>query len=106
MEFTMWRVFHVRLIALISCCLMLVYLSGCAGTSTGSRSGSGGSGSGGSGGSTSTPPATDKDLKTDVVASHLEGPWSLAFAPDGRLFFTEQQGRLRVMTSAGAVVPT
>jgi glucose/arabinose dehydrogenase len=101
----MWHAFHTRLIALVSCCLMLFYLSGCAGTSAGP--GSGGTGSnGGSGGGTSTPPATDKDLKTDVVASHLEGPWSLAFAPDSRLLFTEQQGRLRVMTSAGAVVPT
>jgi glucose/arabinose dehydrogenase len=39
------------------------------------------------------------------MATHLETPWSLVFAPDGRLFFTEQPGRLRVMTSSG-VVPT
>lgn len=32
-----------------------------------------------------------------VVASGLEVPWSLAFAPDGRLFFTERPGRIRVI---------
>ncbi len=29
-----------------------------------------------------------------VIASRLEVPWSLDFAPDGRLFFTERVGRL------------
>ncbi|HZU43051.1 MAG TPA: PQQ-dependent sugar dehydrogenase, partial [Terriglobales bacterium] len=47
------------------------------------------------------PPATDKDLQTQDVATGLAVPWSLAFAPDGRLFFTEQPGRLRVITSQG-----
>jgi glucose/arabinose dehydrogenase len=32
-----------------------------------------------------------------VVAQGLEVPWSLAFAPDGRLFFTERPGRVRVV---------
>ncbi len=35
--------------------------------------------------------------RVEVVASNLEVPWALAFAPDGRLFFTERPGRLRVM---------
>ncbi|MDQ1281153.1 MAG: aldose sugar dehydrogenase [Thermoproteota archaeon] len=30
----------------------------------------------------------------EVIASRLEIPWSLDFAPDGRLFFTERVGRL------------
>ena len=47
-----------------------------------------------------TPLATLAPLvpHVEVVAAGLEVPWSLAFAPDGRLFFTERPGRLRVMT--------
>src|SRR5581483_3823275 len=107
-ETAMRREFHPRLAALLSCFLMLIYLSGCAVTSTGasgSVGGSSGGGSGSGGGNESTAPAPDKDLKTDVVASHLETPWSMAFASDGRLFFTEQPGRVRVITSSG-LAPT
>jgi glucose/arabinose dehydrogenase len=32
-----------------------------------------------------------------TVASGLEVPWAMAFAPDGRLFVTERPGRLRVI---------
>src|SRR5512144_1268002 len=32
-----------------------------------------------------------------AVARHLETPWALAFAPDGRLFVTERPGRIRVV---------
>jgi glucose/arabinose dehydrogenase len=32
-----------------------------------------------------------------VVASGLEVPWSIAFAPDGRMFVTERPGRVRVI---------
>lgn len=86
----------------------------------GSRSNSGTSaGSGGSGGATGTgapgstgvsggafgTATTDQQLKTVDYATHLTSPWSLKFAPDGRLFFTEQPGRLRVIAN-GAVVPT
>ena len=35
-------------------------------------------------------------LGVQVIATNLEIPWSLAFAPDGRLFFTERPGRVRV----------
>lgn len=35
--------------------------------------------------------------RVEVVASGLSTPWSLAFAPDGRLFFTERPGRVRVV---------
>lgn len=33
----------------------------------------------------------------DTIASGLEVPWALAFAPDGRLFVTERVGRIRVI---------
>lgn len=37
------------------------------------------------------------EVRAEVVAENLEVPWELAFAPDGRLFFTERPGRLRVI---------
>ncbi|MGH9350225.1 MAG: PQQ-dependent sugar dehydrogenase [Vicinamibacterales bacterium] len=35
-------------------------------------------------------------FSVEVVASNLQIPWSLAFAPDGRLFVTERPGRVRI----------
>ena len=34
-----------------------------------------------------------------VIATGLEIPWSLAFAPDGRLFITERPGRVRIFAN-------
>ena len=49
------------------------------------------------------PPVTTQFTTSDglrlgvqTVVTHVEIPWSLAFAPDGRLFFTERPGRVRV----------
>ncbi|HEX6880172.1 MAG TPA: PQQ-dependent sugar dehydrogenase [Terriglobales bacterium] len=72
---------------------------GTSGGGSGGGSGSGGTsggsgGSGGTGGSGSTA-----SVPTEIVASGLTIPWSLQFAPDGRLFFTEQPGRLRVIAN-------
>jgi aldose sugar dehydrogenase len=36
-------------------------------------------------------------LKVETVAENLEIVWSIVFAPDGRMFFTERPGRLRVI---------
>jgi glucose/arabinose dehydrogenase len=32
----------------------------------------------------------------EVVGRNLEIPWAMAFAPDGRMFFTERPGRVRI----------
>ncbi|MBI4265855.1 MAG: PQQ-dependent sugar dehydrogenase [Acidobacteria bacterium] len=36
-------------------------------------------------------------FQVDTVASGLEIPWSMVFAPDGRLFVTERPGRVRIL---------
>ena len=41
--------------------------------------------------------ATTGQLSVDTIASGLEVPWALAFAPDGRVFVTERVGRIRVI---------
>jgi glucose/arabinose dehydrogenase len=38
-------------------------------------------------------------LGVEVVARNLQVPWSLAFAPDGRLFVAERPGRVRVIVN-------
>lgn len=41
-------------------------------------------------------------FRVEVVATNLQIPWSLVFAPDGRLFVTERPGRVRILNlSAG-----
>ena len=40
-------------------------------------------------------------VQVQVVVTNLEVPWSLAFAPDGRLFVTERPGRVRIIDIAG-----
>lgn len=49
---------------------------------------------GGEDGANRAPPGTPA---YQVVASGLEVPWDLAFAPDGRVFVTERPGRIRVI---------
>ncbi len=36
-------------------------------------------------------------LKVETIAENLEIVWSIVFAPDGRIFFTERPGRVRVL---------
>jgi glucose/arabinose dehydrogenase len=43
-------------------------------------------------------------LQVDTVLTDLEVPWALAWAPDGRLFFTERPGRVRVVQD-GQLLP-
>jgi aldose sugar dehydrogenase len=39
-------------------------------------------------------------FQVEIVATDLEVPWALAFAPDGRLFVTERPGRVRILDLA------
>jgi len=45
----------------------------------------------------SSGPEARGDVRVDVVARGLVTPWSIAVAPDGRLFVTERRGRVRVI---------
>ncbi len=42
-------------------------------------------------------------LEITPVAQGFEHPWGLAFLPDGRMLVTERPGRLRIVSSDGAV---
>jgi glucose/arabinose dehydrogenase len=37
------------------------------------------------------------NLKVETVAENLEIPWAIAFSPDGRIFFTEREGQVRII---------
>ncbi|HKR58476.1 MAG TPA: hypothetical protein VJS64_01985, partial [Pyrinomonadaceae bacterium] len=39
-------------------------------------------------GETEAAPASQINFRVETVASHLEVPWSIVWAPDGRMFFT------------------
>jgi len=39
----------------------------------------------------------DLGVKVETVAENLDIPWSIAWAPDGTIFFTERNGNLRVI---------
>jgi glucose/arabinose dehydrogenase len=36
-------------------------------------------------------------VQVEVLATHLEIPWAIDFAPDGRIFLTERPGRIRII---------
>jgi glucose/arabinose dehydrogenase len=46
-------------------------------------------------------PKISPEFKVETVATNLEVPWSIVFAPDGRIFFTERPGRIRVIEKDG-----
>jgi glucose/arabinose dehydrogenase len=41
-------------------------------------------------------------FRVETVLSGLEIPWSLNFAPEGRLFITERPGRVRIVSASGS----
>ncbi|MFE6798614.1 PQQ-dependent sugar dehydrogenase [Paenibacillus chitinolyticus] len=50
--------------------------------------------------SVKTNPASSEPYTPEIVASNLETPWAVDFAPDGRIFFTERNsGRIRVVVN-------
>ncbi len=42
-------------------------------------------------------PQSQTSFKVETVAGNLEVPWSIVWAPDGRMIFTERPGRVRVV---------
>src|SRR5262245_54844297 len=43
-----------------------------------------------------TSTQTQTGFKVETVVPNLEVVWSIVWAPDGRMFFTERPGRIRV----------
>jgi len=41
--------------------------------------------------------AASAEVKVETVVDNLKIPWELVFAPDGRIFFTERDGKLWVI---------
>jgi len=48
-------------------------------------------------GEVATSNSTQTRFKIEKVAGGLEVPWSIVWAPDGRMIFTERPGRIRVL---------
>src|SRR5262249_6697841 len=46
---------------------------------------------------------TQQPFKVETIAQGLVHPWGLGFLPDGRLIVTERPGRVRIVTSSGAL---
>src|SRR6266851_5089701 len=47
-------------------------------------------------GGVETSPSSQTSFKVETVIGNLEVPWSIVWAPDGRMIFTERPGRVRV----------
>src|SRR5262245_30440709 len=47
-------------------------------------------------GEVETSPPTQSSFKVETVIPNLEVVWSIVWAPDGRMLFTERPGRVRV----------
>jgi glucose/arabinose dehydrogenase len=47
-------------------------------------------------GEVETSPATQANFRVETVVGGLAVPWSIVWAPDGRMIFTERAGRVRV----------
>ena len=55
-------------------------------------------------GEVANSPQTGVQFKVEKVIGGLEAPWSIVWAPDGRMIFTERAGRVRVFEN-GALRP-
>jgi len=56
-------------------------------------------------GEVETSPQTQSTFKVETVIPNLEVVWSIVWAPDGRMIFTERRGRVRVYEN-GKLRPT
>jgi glucose/arabinose dehydrogenase len=54
-------------------------------------------GRGAGAGEVQTSPPSNTSFKVEKVAGGLEVPWSIVWAPDGRMIFTERPGRVRMI---------
>src|SRR5687767_14017453 len=48
-------------------------------------------------GEVESSPQSQTSFKVETVVGNLEVPWSIVWAPDGRMIFTERPGRVRVV---------
>ncbi|MEM1043609.1 MAG: PQQ-dependent sugar dehydrogenase [Bacteroidota bacterium] len=46
---------------------------------------------------------TETELAVETIAEGLVEPWAIAFLPDGRMLVTEKPGRLRIVSTDGAL---
>ena len=51
------------------------------------------------------PRSTPGVVRVDTIAKGLSHPWGLEFLPDGRMIVTERDGRVRIVTLQGKVLP-
>ena len=54
---------------------------------------------------TNAPAAPQTAIKVEEIATGLDYPWSLQFLPDGRYLVTERPGRIRIVSTNGAISP-
>src|SRR6476620_10390733 len=50
------------------------------------------------------PQTAPVSFRVETVVANLEVPWSIVLTPDGRMFFTERPGRVRVFQN-GKLTP-
>jgi glucose/arabinose dehydrogenase len=71
-----------------------LFLAACGQPRAGGGAGAGSAAE--AGGEQSAAADASKGFRVETVIANLEVPWSIVFAPDGRMFFTERPGRVRV----------
>ena len=79
-----------------ACAFAFLFSCGTPRTEKGTFGGGDAPESGGAVESVKTAEGGALSFRVETVAGNLEVPWSIAFAPDGRMLFTERPGRVRV----------
>jgi glucose/arabinose dehydrogenase len=91
-ERNMWR----HSFRALACAFLFLTACGQPRTGGGTEATSGGATSSAESGEQSEAADAAKGFRVETVVGDLEVPWSIVFAPDGRMFFTERPGRVRV----------